>query len=109
MSPRLDLAEATPRAAATLLFACLGLVSHPARAYTIQNELTKGCHEQITTDALRVVRAELSTAAPLPASENDQALINDLQFIPPPDVVIPMASRSTASDPRATTSQRVPR
>jgi len=33
-----------------------------------------------------VVRRELPTAAPLPASENDQALINDLQFTPPSDV-----------------------
>jgi hypothetical protein len=74
------------RVAATFVCACLGLSSHVARAYTIQNELSHGCHEQITTDALRVVRGELPTAPPLPASENDQALIDDLQFTPPSDV-----------------------
>jgi hypothetical protein len=74
------------RGAAALLFASIGLVSHDASAYTIQNELTKGCHEEITTDALRVIRGELSTAPPLHASENDQALIDDLQFTPPSDL-----------------------
>jgi hypothetical protein len=71
---------------AALLSASLGLVSSEASAYTIKNELTDGCHEKITTDALRAIRAELSTAPPLPASENDQALINDLQFTPPSDM-----------------------
>ena len=76
------------RIAVSLLCSCAGLAftSRVADAYTIKNELTAGCHEEITTDALRVVRGELSTAPRLPASENDQALIDDLQFTPPSDV-----------------------
>ncbi len=74
------------RGGTALLCASLGLVSYDARAYTIQNELSHGCHEDITSDALRQVRSELSTAPPLPASENDQALIDDLQFTPPSDL-----------------------
>ncbi len=72
--------------AAAAVCACLGLAPQDASAYTIQNELTHGCHEDITTDAFRVIRRELSTAPPLPASENDQALIDDLQFTPPSDL-----------------------
>jgi hypothetical protein len=62
------------------------LVSGAARGYTIKNEFSDGCHEKITTAALRAVRGELPTAAPLPASANDQALIDDLQFTPDADM-----------------------
>lgn len=79
-------ARSWPFGVAALLSASLALVSNEARAYTIKNELTDGCHEKITTDALRAIRAELSTAPPLAASENDQALIDDLQFTPPSDM-----------------------
>ena len=74
------------RIAASVLCAGLALTTGVADAYTIKNELTAGCHEEITTDALRVVRGELPTAPRLPASENDQALIDDLQFTPPSDL-----------------------
>ena len=67
------------------LAAGLALTPHVARAYTIQNELSQGCHEKITSEALRAVRGDLSTAPPLHASNNDQALIDDLQFTPPSD------------------------
>jgi MYXO-CTERM domain-containing protein len=60
----------------------VGLVATPsaAHAYTIANELATGCHEQITAEALRRVRIELGTAAPLPVTDNEKALVDDLQF-----------------------------
>jgi MYXO-CTERM domain-containing protein len=58
----------------------------PARAFTISTVLTNGCHERITSDALRAVRADLAAAAPIPAERNDRALIEDLQFAPPADM-----------------------
>jgi hypothetical protein len=57
-----------------------------ARAYTIDNVFSRGCHEEITTAALRTVRGELATAAPLPTTEDEQALVGDLQFIPAEDM-----------------------
>jgi hypothetical protein len=57
-----------------------------ADAYTIKNTLSRGCHEEITTAAFRVVRSELATAAPIPATEDEQALIDDLQFTPDSDM-----------------------
>jgi MYXO-CTERM domain-containing protein len=71
--------------ATALALAAVALVPRGAHAYTIANELSQGCHEEITSDALRAVRAQLSTAPALHASENDQALIDDLQFTPPSD------------------------
>jgi len=60
-----------------------------ADAYTISTIVTAGCHEKVTTDALRAVRldpATAATAAPLPADRNDQALIDDLEFSPASDM-----------------------
>ncbi len=64
----------------------LSVASRRADAYTISNELTDGCHERITSAALRAVRQELKTAAPLPISSNDRALVDDLQFTPDDDM-----------------------
>jgi len=57
-----------------------------AHAYTISSIVTTGCHEQITSDALRAVRLTLPSAAPLPANRNEQALIDDLEFKPASDM-----------------------
>ena len=57
-----------------------------AHAYTISSVVSPGCHEQITTEALRAVRLELASAAPLPANRNDRALITDLEFVPASDM-----------------------
>lgn len=51
-----------------------------AQAYTIDSALSVGCHERITAEALRQVRKELDTAAPMPANRNERALIADLEF-----------------------------
>ncbi|MEA2700724.1 MAG: hypothetical protein QOI66_4995, partial [Myxococcales bacterium] len=55
-------------------------------AYTIASAASSGCHEKITSDALRAVRLELASAAPLPADRNEQALIDDLPFTPDSDM-----------------------
>ena len=57
-----------------------------AHAYTIDSPITAGCHEKITTDALRAVRLDLPSAAPLPADRNERALIDDLEFTPAGDM-----------------------
>ena len=74
------------RAVACLAAVGLVLAARSARAFTIATLVTKGCHEKLTTDALREVRAILSTAAPLPATGEDRALIEDLPFAPAPDM-----------------------
>src|SRR5438477_11045632 len=65
-----------------------GLAAMPgaAEAYSFYSPLTAGCHEKITSEALRAVRLELTTAAPLDADRNDRALIKDLQFTPDDDM-----------------------
>ena len=43
------------------------LVAPTARAFSIDTVATRGCHEEMTAAALRVVRAELAGAAPMAA------------------------------------------
>jgi hypothetical protein len=58
-----------------------------AHAYTISSPITAGCHEEITTDALRAVRRDFPNEAPLlDADRNDRALIDDLEFTPASDM-----------------------
>jgi MYXO-CTERM domain-containing protein len=70
------------------LLAALPLAAIPgtAEGYTISNELSTGCHEDITSVALRVVRKELPTAAPLPVTADERALVDDLEFAPDADM-----------------------
>src|SRR5213075_2642547 len=65
-----------------------GTVGAPrgARAYTIASAISSGCHERITGEALRAVRQELASAAPLAADRNEQALIDDVEFPVPADL-----------------------
>jgi hypothetical protein len=51
-----------------------------ATAYTLASPLTMGCHERITADALRAVRAATGNAAPIAPSRDEEALIDDLPF-----------------------------
>jgi hypothetical protein len=75
------------RTSAAILAAAL-LVAFPGEAhgYTINSVLGAGCHETITSQALRAVRLDLATAAPLPATSNEQALVDDVQFTPDGDM-----------------------
>jgi len=72
--------------AAVSIVAGLSANSGAARAYTIASAISSGCHERITADALRAVRLELATAAPLAADRNEQALIDDVEFPVPADL-----------------------
>lgn len=56
-----------------------------ARAYSYASPLAPGCHEAITLSALRQVRDELSSAAPLPPEASDRVWIADLPLDLPPD------------------------
>ncbi len=63
------------------------VVSTPvAHAFSIQNAIRPGCHEDITTDALRAVRRDLPTAGPIGASGDDRAMIDDAAFDIPDDM-----------------------
>lgn len=66
----------------------LGLVAIPGstHAYTVSSLISAACHEKIAAAALRTVRLTLATAAPLPNTADEAALINDLQFTPDPDM-----------------------
>ena len=66
-----------------------------AQAWGIGSQLDeKGCHEQITEQALRNARAHLATAPILVPTSDEAALIADVQFQPPPDFVGDLAGMS---------------
>ena len=52
----------------------------PTDAYTISSVLTPGCHEDLTSEALRTVRLDVPGAAPIPLTRDEQALVDDVQF-----------------------------
>jgi MYXO-CTERM domain-containing protein len=78
----------------TRLVACLPaaaalsmmLAAAPARAYTYDSPLSDACHEGLAIGALRAARAAHATAAPFAATEDEQALINDVPFDLPDDL-----------------------
>jgi MYXO-CTERM domain-containing protein len=57
-----------------------------ARAYTIETHFTAKCHEKVTAQALRTARVRLEMAATPRATEDERALIDDLQFAPDDDM-----------------------
>jgi MYXO-CTERM domain-containing protein len=61
-------------AALTLL-----LVAKPAAAFTYETPASSGCHERITSDALRAVRAA-GRAPSLPLTREEQAFADDVPF-----------------------------
>ena len=75
----------------TLRFVLLGLLvslSHrTARAYTIETQVTHGCHEEVTEAIIRETRASLpKSAASLAETKDDRALMNDVAFTVPGDL-----------------------
>jgi hypothetical protein len=55
------------------------LASPCARAYTVSTFISDGCHELLTDDALRAVRAQAPAAAPVVGiDEADRAFVDDL-------------------------------
>ena len=55
-------------------------------AYTVSTPLTPGCHERIASEALRTVRHDLQTAAPIPPNADERALVDDVEFTPDADM-----------------------
>src|SRR5512144_1939604 len=70
----------------------LALEAPPAQAWAIGSQLNNaGCHEPITAQALRTVRAALDTAPALTPSRDEAAMIADVLFAPPTDFVHDLA------------------
>ena len=64
----------------------------PAHAWAIGSQINEtGCHEPITAQALRNVRAKLATAPPIVPSRDEAAMIDDVLFSPPADFVHDLA------------------
>ena len=65
---------------------CLLAIPASAPAYTVSTLISPGCHEQITSAALRAVRLEGQLAPPLPLTRDERALVDDLEFTPEADM-----------------------
>src|SRR6266851_1715259 len=76
----------SPKIGAVLLAVSALAGPGAARAYTIETHFTAKCHEKLTAQALRTARMELQMAATPRATEDEQALIDDLQFAPDDDM-----------------------
>ena len=70
----------------SLVALALLFVAKPSRAYSVETQITPGCHERITADALRKVRQSLDTAKPIPLSGDENALLADMPFSVPRDM-----------------------
>jgi hypothetical protein len=71
------------------------LAPAPARAWEVGTQLNhKGCHEPITAAALLAVRARLATAPVIVPTDDEAALIADVQFVPPSELVHDLAGMS---------------
>ena len=68
-----------------VLFAVIATTG-AARAYTIDTQFTAKCHEKLTGEALRTTRLELEMAATPRATDDERALLDDLQFAPDDDM-----------------------
>src|SRR4051812_23305092 len=64
----------------------------PVHAWAIGSQINEaGCHEPITADALRAVRARFDTAPLLTPSRDEDAMIAAVLFSPPADFVHDLA------------------
>ena len=57
-----------------------------AQAYSYGTVGSDPCHEDIAAAALRQIRTELPTVRPIPATADEKALVDDLQFDVPSDM-----------------------
>src|SRR5512138_811549 len=72
-----------------LLLVGTSRVSH---AWAIGSQLNEaGCHEPITAEAFRAVRARFGTAPVLAPSRDEAAMIDEVLFAPPGDLVHDLA------------------
>lgn len=58
----------------------IGLSPRQAHAYSIHSAVSDGCHEQITMDALRLLREHHGTEASFSPNRDERALINDAPY-----------------------------
>ena len=71
------------------------LIPATAHAWAIGSQINEtGCHEPITAQALRDVRAQVMTAPVIPPSRDEAALIGDVLFLPPADMTGDLAGMS---------------
>lgn len=71
-----------------LIAAVLLATASPASAWRVGTQLdVVGCHEPITAQALRNVRARFATAPAIAPSRDERALFADVQFSPPDDMI----------------------
>ena len=77
--------RALPICPAVVLVSLL-VIPTSTTAFTVSTLVTPGCHEQVTSEALRTVRLDVPNAAPLPLTANEQALVDDLEFTPDQDM-----------------------
>jgi hypothetical protein len=69
------------------LLTALALVPAAAHGYSLATPSGHGCHEVITADALRAIRAEQPDAMPpVPGTSDEQALVADVPFVLDPDL-----------------------
>jgi hypothetical protein len=57
-----------------------------AHGYSLASPTTRGCHESITGQALRNLRATLDTAPPIEPTTDQRALLDDLPFVADDDL-----------------------
>ncbi len=77
---------AMARLVSTAAMVCLLLWSHSSFAYTFGGPFGEPCHENISWQALRIVRTELDAAAPLTSTAVDELFMADLVFSIPDDM-----------------------
>lgn len=72
----------TPRTLVTsvALFLACSAAARPASAFSIDTSVSYGCHERITTVALRFARERSPTFAPMTTSNDERALVRDAAF-----------------------------
>jgi uncharacterized protein (TIGR03382 family) len=75
-----------PRVALSAGLLTLAASPGPTEAFTISTLFTSGCHERLTSEALRAVRLEVVAAGPLSLTADERALVEDLEFTPNPDM-----------------------
>jgi hypothetical protein len=74
----------SPRYAAFVVAAAFACASaRRAEAYTYQSSISEGCHERLTSSVLASVRSAVDTARPLPLSEEQAPIADDLPFDAP--------------------------
>jgi hypothetical protein len=62
------------------------IIHTTAYAFTISTVIADGCHEKLATSALREVRKDFTTAGQLSTTDDQKALVDDVEFKPDEDM-----------------------